>query len=213
MSSLISAFTKRESCTLVISFFSSSTREQTASGGWLVNFTQISLSQTTFPLFLRLSVQLRHSLAGGEAKWESFANFSFFHKAPPPLCCGGGEANTLLALHIVNTFQASCNLCSAGSKREWTYLMFLIRAQNRFGWRSSFVKSLKIDKMIFDPISFKRLWRLSSPRAESSRAVTGRRCPHSGVEEDFLAQRPGFITKTSIPDICHFFYTGKIFGE
>ena len=119
----ISAFTERESCTLVISFFSSSTREQTASGGWLVNFTQISLSQTTFPLFLRLSVQLRHSLAGGEAKWESFANFSFFHKAPPPLCCGGGEANTLLALHIVNTFQASCNLCSAASKREWTYLM------------------------------------------------------------------------------------------
>ena len=39
---------------------------------------------------------------------------------------------------------------------------------------------------------------LSSPcagpqglRAESARAVTGRRCPHSGVGEDFLVRRPG----------------------
>ena len=39
---------------------------------------------------------------------------------------------------------------------------------------------------------------LSSPcagpqglRAESARAVTGRRCPHSGVGEDFLERRPG----------------------
>ena len=31
---------------------------------------------------------------------------------------------------------------------------------------------------------------LSSLRAESARAVTGRRCPHSGVGEDFLACRP-----------------------
>ena len=30
-----------------------------------------------------------------------------------------------------------------------------------------------------------------APRAESSRAVTGRRCPHSGVGEDFLERRPG----------------------
>merc|ERR1719500_1543173 len=28
-------------------------------------------------------------------------------------------------------------------------------------------------------------------RAESARAVTGRRCPHSGVGEDFWARRPG----------------------
>ena len=30
---------------------------------------------------------------------------------------------------------------------------------------------------------------LSSPRAESARAITGRRCPHCGVGEDFLACR------------------------
>ena len=32
---------------------------------------------------------------------------------------------------------------------------------------------------------------LSSPRTESARAVTGRRCPHSGVGEDFLGHQPG----------------------
>ena len=49
---------------------------------------------------------------------------------------------------------------------------------------------------------------LSSPRAkragpkglgaESARAVTGRRCPHSGVGEDFLAHRPGPLTKMGV---------------
>ena len=32
---------------------------------------------------------------------------------------------------------------------------------------------------------------LSSLRAESARAVTSRRCPHSGVGKDFLERRPG----------------------
>ena len=35
-------------------------------------------------------------------------------------------------------------------------------------------------------------------RAESARAVTGRRCPHSGVGEDFLVHRPGPLTKTGV---------------
>ena len=39
---------------------------------------------------------------------------------------------------------------------------------------------------------------LSNPRAESARAVTGRRCPHSGVGEDFLGHRPGPLTKTGV---------------
>ena len=34
--------------------------------------------------------------------------------------------------------------------------------------------------------------------AESARAVTGRRCPHSGVGEDFLARRTGPLTKTGV---------------
>ena len=34
---------------------------------------------------------------------------------------------------------------------------------------------------------------LSSPRAESDRAVTGRRCPHSGEGEDLLTRQPGFF--------------------
>ena len=44
---------------------------------------------------------------------------------------------------------------------------------------------------------------LSSPRvkglrAESARAVTGRRCPHSGEGEDFLTHQLFFFTKTAV---------------
>ena len=46
---------------------------------------------------------------------------------------------------------------------------------------------------------------LSSPRAgpkglraESARAVTGRRCPHSGEGEDFLMGQLIFFTKTAV---------------
>ena len=36
-------------------------------------------------------------------------------------------------------------------------------------------------------------------RAESARAVTGRRCPHSGEGEDFLTSQPFFLfTKTAV---------------
>merc|ERR1719346_777025 len=39
---------------------------------------------------------------------------------------------------------------------------------------------------------------LSSPRAESTRAVTGRRCPHSGRGKDFLSRQPDFFTETAV---------------
>ena len=49
---------------------------------------------------------------------------------------------------------------------------------------------------------------LSSPRAkrggpkglrvESARAVTGRRCPHSGEGEDFLTGQLNFFTETAV---------------
>ena len=42
------------------------------------------------------------------------------------------------------------------------------------------------------------LSRLSSPRAESARAVTGRRCPHSGRGENFLSRQPDFFTETAV---------------
>ena len=45
----------------------------------------------------------------------------------------------------------------------------------------------------FDNLMSEKCWvkQLSRLRAESARAVTGRRCPHSGVGEDFLERRPG----------------------
>ena len=40
---------------------------------------------------------------------------------------------------------------------------------------------------------------LSSPRAESARAVTGRQCPHIGKGEDFLTgQLNFFFTETAV---------------
>ena len=39
---------------------------------------------------------------------------------------------------------------------------------------------------------------LSSPRAESARAVTGRRNSHSGRGEDFLTGQPNFFTETAV---------------
>ena len=44
----------------------------------------------------------------------------------------------------------------------------------------------------------RHLFTLSSPRAESARAVTGRRCPHSGRGEDFLSRQPDFFTETAV---------------
>ena len=40
--------------------------------------------------------------------------------------------------------------------------------------------------------------RLSSPHAESARAVTGRQCPHNGEGEDFLTGQPDFFMKTAV---------------
>ena len=40
--------------------------------------------------------------------------------------------------------------------------------------------------------------KLSSPRAESARAVTGRRCPHSGKGEDFLTGQLNFFMETAV---------------
>ena len=39
---------------------------------------------------------------------------------------------------------------------------------------------------------------LSSPPAESARAVTGRRCPHSGRGEDLLSRQQNFFTETAV---------------
>ena len=52
-------------------------------------------------------------------------------------------------------------------------------------------KLLKCNLNIFELL-------LSSPRAESARAVTGRRNSHSGRGEDFLSRQPDFFTETAV---------------
>ena len=37
-------------------------------------------------------------------------------------------------------------------------------------------------------------------RAESARAVTGRRCPNSGKGEDFLTGQPDFFAETAVTE-------------
>ena len=58
------------------------------------------------------------------------------------------------------------------------------------GVESSLLENLK--KTLFSSLRAK----CAGPkglRAESARAVTGRRCPHSGEGEDFLKVQPGFF--------------------
>jgi len=44
----------------------------------------------------------------------------------------------------------------------------------------------------------RHLFTLSSPRAESARAFTGRRNSYSGRGEDFLSRQPNFFTETAV---------------
>ena len=52
----------------------------------------------------------------------------------------------------------------------------------------------------FDTLMSEKCWvkQLSRLRAESARAVTGRRCPHSGEGEDFLPRQMVPLTKTDV---------------
>ena len=59
-----------------------------------------------------------------------------------------------------------------------------------------------LDIESFQKVKTKHVINLSSPRAkglrtESARAVTGRRCPHSGKGEDFFSRQQNFFTETA----------------
>ena len=53
--------------------------------------------------------------------------------------------------------------------------------------------SLNSNNISYPARALRALGLLSSLRAESARAVTGRRCPHSGRGEDFLSHQPDFF--------------------
>ena len=66
---------------------------------------------------------------------------------------------------------------------------------------TQFVPALSFGEILGAKIS--KCFSLSSPRAkglraESARAVTGRRCPHSGKGEDFLTGQLDFFTETAV---------------
>ena len=56
----------------------------------------------------------------------------------------------------------------------------------------------KIKKLSETPVTVHNIAKLSSPRAESARAFTGRRCPHNGRGEDFLTGQLIFFTETAV---------------
>ena len=97
--------------------------QQTASGGWLVNFTQISLSpkssshqQQLFRLFLRLSVQLR-AQSGRRSKVGEFRKL-FLKKIR-----NSSKMKACMLTYLVYCLQRRIgNVCCADTKREWCSL-------------------------------------------------------------------------------------------
>ena len=60
-----------------------------------------------------------------------------------------------------------------------------------------FIKNF-IDFCLLSSSPCKKRTGLKGLRAESARAVTDRRCPHSGKGEDFLTGQPDFFTETAV---------------
>ena len=65
-------------------------------------------------------------------------------------------------------------------------------------FRSLFANSKKETSTKRKKYKKEESFKLSSPRAESARAVTGRRCPHSGRGEDFFSRQPDFFTERAV---------------
>ena len=87
-------------------------------------------------------------------------------------------------------------ICSSSSKTIEGFLLlpcFLVQrlifstSRQSFGFADTSCL-LGIQCQRSSNLEIRLLINLSSPRAESARAVTGRRCPHSGRGEDFLSR-------------------------
>ena len=97
-------------------------------------------------------------------------------------------------------------ICSSSSKTIEGFLLlpcFLVQrlifstSRQSFGFADTSCL-LGIQCQRSSNLEIRLLINLSSPRAESARAVTGRRCPHSGRGEDFLSRQPDFFTETAV---------------
>ena len=56
----------------------------------------------------------------------------------------------------------------------------------------------KVVEIFLQLPKYQNCWQPVGLGAESARAVTGRRCPHSGKGEDFLTGQPDFFTETAV---------------
>merc|ERR1711928_255424 len=84
-----------------------------------------------------------------------------------------------------------------GESTQPRYLSRLEGLQNRI-WQTGLVHPSIVQTTSKSTQSSANDLCLSSPRAESARAFTGRRCPHSGRGEDFLTGQPNFFTETAV---------------
>ena len=123
------------------------------------------------------------------------ANYSNYHDIPIP-------ARSCQSCRLLNSFYKclkSAELVRHGGFRnrlgdDQRELAFW--AQWREPRSEKVVESLLI--IFCKCFSAPKKYGLSSPRAESARAFTGRRCPHSGRGEDFLTGQPNFFTETAV---------------
>ena len=98
----------------------------------------------------------------------------------------------------LNTCPSFFLLCVLRIVSPWQTIFFLLRVLPILSLFFPFILQTKYSpsKKISDHMRTTR-WS-SSPRAKSARAVTGRRCPHSGKGEDFLTCQPDFFTETAV---------------
>ena len=95
--------------------------------------------------------------------------------------------------HLLRTTPGKCHFSDTKSK----VLLPLLSLQKSYLLNTTpknvVALNINANKALFSPRAGPK-----GLRAESARAVTGRRCPHSGKGEDFLTGQPDFFTETAV---------------
>ena len=118
------------------------------------------------------------------------ATITFSGKTCQQSQAGTGEINyQLCSRHFIGQY-GHAPIATINSGNLATHLKLIMAKKSFTNCRPSHASICK-NQLHVPPI-------LSSPCAESARAVTGRRCPHSGRGEDFLSRQPDFFTETAV---------------
>ena len=129
----------------------------------------------------------------------------------------GARGHCLVAAHFAReefdpwySGQSSLGQCCPGLNRSWkgfrstegtvqNWLLNTIQKHVRPTLKLTWYLSPLSDTFFSFRSRSIEIWSfLSSPRAEIARAVTGRRCPHSGEGEDFLTGQLNYFMETAV---------------